>query len=200
MSELKEQLVTLADEFQRAGGTSTIHHYQTRTDNVRLARWRGQSHSGRKEQKYYDKEKVFPWDGCSDTRVRLVDNLVGEMKDLLVTAFRRGTLRAGATEANDAESAQLLTTLLRYYRENLLQQELHEAASLLAVHFLFVDQLMCPILHFHQPSARMFSVFLLSTSAHLFSTRSACLPIEGAVTLVWSTDTNLPLLSSMKAI
>ena len=32
----------------------------------------------------------------------------------------------------DAESAQLLTTLLRYYRENLLQQELHEAASLLA--------------------------------------------------------------------
>jgi len=132
MSKPNKQLVTLSEEFQRAGGSSTIHHYQTRTDNVRLARWRGQSHSGRKEQKYFDKEKVFPWDGCSDTRVRLVDNLVAEMKDLLVTAFRRGTLRAGATEANDAESAQVLTTLLRYYRENLLQQELHEAASLLA--------------------------------------------------------------------
>ena len=132
MSDLKEQLVNLSEEYQRAGGTSGTHHYQTRTDSVRLARWRGQSESGRKEQRYHDKEKVFPWDGASDTRVRLVDQLVGEYKDLLVTAFRRGTLRAGATEANDAESAQLLTTLLRYYRENLLQQELHEAASLLA--------------------------------------------------------------------
>ncbi len=132
MSEQKEFLKNLSSEYQRSGGSTTSHQNQTRTDNVRLARWRGQSESGRKEQKYHSQEKVFPWDGCSDTRVRLVDQLVGEFKDLLVTAFRRGTLRAGATEANDAESAQVLTTLLRYYRENLLQQELHEAASLLA--------------------------------------------------------------------
>ncbi len=132
MSERQKNLLTLADEFQRAGGSNGASQYQSRTDNVRLARWRGQSESGRKEQRYHSQEKVFPWDGCSDTRVRLVDQLVGEYKDLLVTAFRRGTLRAGATEANDAESAQVLTTLLRYYRENLLQQELHEAASLLA--------------------------------------------------------------------
>jgi len=132
MSQANELLVNLCEEYKRAGGTSATHHYQTRTDSVRLARWRGQSESGRKEQRYYDKEKVFPWDGCSDVRCRLTDQLVGEFKDLLVTAFKRGTLRAGATEANDAESAQVLTTLLRYYRENLLLQELHEAASLLA--------------------------------------------------------------------
>jgi hypothetical protein len=94
MSELTEQLVNLSEEYKRAGGTSSTHHYQNRTDSVRLARWRGQSESGRKEQRYYDKEKVFPWDGCSDVRVRLVDQLVGEYKDLLVTAFRRGTSRS----------------------------------------------------------------------------------------------------------
>jgi len=115
MSQANESLVNLCEEYKRAGGTSATHHYQTRTDSVRLARWRGQSESGRKEQRYYDKEKVFPWDGCSDVRCRLTDQLVGEFKDLLVTAFKRGTLRAGATEANDAESAQVLTTLLRYY-------------------------------------------------------------------------------------
>ena len=63
----------------------------------------------------------------------------------------------------------------------------------LAVYVLLVYQFMCPILHFHQVFvARMFSACLLSLSTRLFSTQSACLPIEDAVTLVWSTDTNLP--------
>ena len=70
----------------------------------------------------------------------------------------------------------------------------------LAVYFLLVYQFMCPILHFHQVFvARMFSACLLSLSTRLFSTQSACLPIEDAVTLVWSTDTNLPLSTAEKS-
>ena len=104
---------------------------RTRADDVRFCSWAGQDDDGKKHQNNDNKE-VFPWDGASDTRVRLADMVCTENSEILTTAFQRGILRASPTEVSDAAQAEVVTTLLRYYRDNKLRNELRKEASLLA--------------------------------------------------------------------
>ena len=126
----KPDLGELIKEYSRAGGIN-FTHIRTRADDVRFSVWAGQSYDGKKHQKN-DTEQVFPWDGASDTRVRLADMICSENSDILTTAFTRGVLRASPTEVSDAGQAEAATTLLRYYRDNKLRNELRHEANLLA--------------------------------------------------------------------
>ena len=126
----KTDLSELIKEYNRAGGYTFTYH-RTRADDVRFCSWAGQAYDGKKHQKN-DTEPVFPWDGASDTRVRLADAVCTENSDILTTAFTRGILRAAPTEASDASQAESATTLLRYYRDNKLRNELRNEANLLA--------------------------------------------------------------------
>ena len=123
-------LSELIKEYNRAGGYTFTYH-RTRADDVRFCVWAGQAYDGKKHQKN-DTEPIFPWDGASDTRVRLADAVCTENSDILTTAFTRGILRAAPTEASDASQAESATTLLRYYRDNKLRNELRNEANLLA--------------------------------------------------------------------
>ena len=121
----------LIREYNRAGGYNDLSYRRTRADDVRFCSWAGQDDDGKKHQNN-DNEEVFPWDGASDTRVRLADMVCTENSEILTTAFQRGILRASPTEVSDAAQAEIVTTLLRYYRDNKLRNELRKEAGLLA--------------------------------------------------------------------
>ena len=122
----------IASEYSRAGGFNNTYTSWYRADSIRFCRWDGQTDDGRKHQYEYSKKKVFPWDGASDVRVRLADAICSENSDIMTTAFQRGILRASPTESGDGSQSTLVTTLLKYYKENKLMNELRHEAHLLA--------------------------------------------------------------------
>jgi hypothetical protein len=122
----------LIRQYSRSGGYNDLAFRRTRSDDIRFAVWEGQDEDGKKHQENNSKDEVFPWDGASDTRVRLADAVINESADILTTAFTRGILRASPTEVSDAAQAEVVTTLLRYYRDNKLRNELRQEAGLLA--------------------------------------------------------------------
>ena len=122
------EISELIRQYNRAGGYNDLSYRRTRADDVRFCSWAGQDDDGKKHQNNDNKE-VFPWDGASDTRVRLADMVCTENSEILTTAFQRGILRASPTEVSDAAQAEVVTTLLRYYRDNKLRNELRKVAE-----------------------------------------------------------------------
>jgi len=122
----------IASEYSRAGGYNNTYTAWYRADSIRFSRWNGQTDDGRKHQYKQSKKKVFPWDGAADVRVRLADTIISENSDIMTTAFQRGTLRASPTESGDGSQSALVTTLLKYYKENKLMNEMRQEAHLLA--------------------------------------------------------------------
>lgn len=62
----------------------------------------------------------------------MADTITSENSDILTTAFQRGILRASPTESGDGSQSSIVTTLLKYYKENKLMNELRHEAHLLA--------------------------------------------------------------------
>lgn len=108
----------------------------TRVDNndaVRFCKWSGQTDDGKKwSSTRPDGEQVFPFEGASDVRVRLVDSTVNEIVAMLTTAFERGTLNVSGVDVGDAQSAAVATELMTWVRENKLKTDLQREAELLA--------------------------------------------------------------------
>ena len=126
----------LTGEFQLALTHLNVSVEANGANNVRLARWTGQSPDGKKHQKNMSStETVFPFEGASDTRVLLCDQLISDVTDLCVTSFSRANLRCGATETNDLSNASVVETLLGWMRKRTAEQDLVEA-ELLSSHML----------------------------------------------------------------
>lgn len=121
----------LAKEFTRAGGYYNFRQTRSRADEVRYSYWAGQHTDGKKHQEN-DDDPVFPWDGASDTRIRLADEITTENAEILTSAFWRATLQAAPTEAKDTANAAKISTLLQYYRDNVLKWDLQQEVSLSA--------------------------------------------------------------------
>lgn len=121
----------LAKEYTRAGGYYNYRQTRSQADEVRYSYWAGQSEDGKKRQKN-DDQKVFPWDGASDTRIRLADEIVTENAEILSQAFWRANLQGKPTEAKDASHAAQVSTLLKYFRDNALRKELQQEVCLAA--------------------------------------------------------------------
>ena len=113
----------LIKEYSRAGGYNNAGWRRSRADDTRFAEWSGQTHDGKKHANDPN-EDPFPWEGASDTRVRLADAIINENVDILTSAFWRGILRASPQEAGDAGKSATATTLLNYYRDNIMRREL----------------------------------------------------------------------------
>jgi hypothetical protein len=119
-TRLPELIAEVEQEITDLGGWLT--QARANEENV-LAIWEGQSEDGRKWGKNYGRE-VFPWEGSSDTRVRLTDAAVDELTMLQMTAFFSANLRAMAMEANDVDAAGRVQTLLNYEVKQRLYSEL----------------------------------------------------------------------------
>jgi hypothetical protein len=121
----------LLSEYNRAMINSTQGNLTTKFDDIRFARWAGQSDDGKKHSNLRnDGDPAWPFEGASDVRNRLIDSTCNELSALLVTAFERATIRASETELNDTSISGVATTLLHWVRDNKMPLELRREAEL----------------------------------------------------------------------
>lgn len=131
LKELKTDLETII-----ADGTE-VWQRQDRAQRVRFNIWEGQSEDGRKHAEDLGKDPR-PFDGCADTRVPMIDGIIGDDVDLVQLAFFRGQLQGVGVESGDAAQAQNTNTLLKWLRDSEMRDELAVEVEL-AAQYLFGD-------------------------------------------------------------
>jgi hypothetical protein len=123
----------LLDEWRRACWTGLDGARVNGLDDIRFARWSGQTDDGKKHSQYRDNgNPAFPFEGASDVRCRLADSVCNELSALLLATFSRADIRGSATEMSDLPISGAATTLLKWVRDNKLQRELLREAELAA--------------------------------------------------------------------
>ena len=84
-------------------------NYQTR-----YALWNGQSADGKKHGREGAVIEPTPWDGASDLRVYLVDNIINKKVAMMCMAVRRANLVAMPVEGNDMKRAGVVSNFMRW--------------------------------------------------------------------------------------
>ncbi|MEO0797416.1 MAG: hypothetical protein AAFX93_19870 [Verrucomicrobiota bacterium] len=108
-------IASLLDEFHQSLEHATFYIRRMElAENTTWCQWDGQHDDGRKHRDSDTDEEPFPWEGASDTRVRLVDQLVTESTLVQDAAFKRGRWRMAGTEAGDTYLAGKSNTLLKW--------------------------------------------------------------------------------------
>ena len=101
-------------------------------DDIRLARWDGQSDDGKKySNNLREGEQAFPFEGASDVRCRLVDQTINELVVLMVSSWQLARLRVSGTEVGDASRAASIQTLADWVVNNKMRADLLNEAELL---------------------------------------------------------------------
>lgn len=135
--ENKPDVKVLLEEYERSAYHGTMVSKMSWADDVRYARWPGQTDDGKKHSwARPEGDPAFPFEGASDVRVRLVDRLIRDQKAMLMTSFNASTLKVGGTEVNDAMAASSATNLMRWLVETKLKPELQREAELCADYML----------------------------------------------------------------
>jgi len=92
-------------------------------DDIRFCEWDGQSADGRKHKEDMQKEPL-PWEGASDTRVRLVDTIINERVMEMVVSFFDARPQAIPHGLGSAGKGTAATSLLRWMLFTHMQAEL----------------------------------------------------------------------------
>lgn len=103
----------LSDIAQASTDGSGFAERKQRNYDVRHALWAGQSPDGRKRGAALGKNP-FPWEGASDTRLRLADALVNESVSLLTNAFFKAKVQLQPVESGDAAARVSAEVALRW--------------------------------------------------------------------------------------
>jgi len=105
---------------------------QCATDyETRQCLWTGQSDDGKKRAENLDAEP-FPWEGASDARIRLADEVVNDNVRIKRAAMKRALLQAAPVESGDTAAAGAVTTFMRWLMGSLMQENLRREIPLLA--------------------------------------------------------------------
>lgn len=86
-------------------------------DRTRFCIWPGQSPDGRLRSEVLGKE-AFPFDGASDGRIRLADEIINERVMVQLAAVLRSHPKVTGMESSDANRAGKIKTLLRWMLYN----------------------------------------------------------------------------------
>jgi len=122
----------LISEYKRSLDQGTTLGAIRDSEDTRFARWSGQSDDGKKWSKNLTEGvQAFPFDGASDCRVYLADQIIGDCVDMLTVAHSRADLRVNPVELNDTEPSAAATTLVNWVRTS-MQNDLQREAELLA--------------------------------------------------------------------
>lgn len=82
---------------------------------ARYAIWGGQSADGKKHSRGPNGEvQPVPWDGASDLRVYLIDNLINDKVAMILEAINKASLVAQPVEGNDIKRAKQVSTFMRW--------------------------------------------------------------------------------------
>ena len=123
----------LMDEYNRSMVNSSQGNLVTKFDNIRFARWQGQTDDGKKHSESRPEgSPAWPFEGSSDVRTRLIDSTCNELTTLLCAAFEKAEIRANPNELSDASVSSIATTLLRWVRDCKMPQQLRKEAELAA--------------------------------------------------------------------
>ena len=122
----------LISEYRRSIDEGLTMQNIREAEDTRFARWTGQSSDGKKWSKNLPEgQQAFPFDGASDCRVYLADQIIGDCVDMLAVAHSRADLRVNPVELTDAEPAAAATTLMNWVRTT-MASDLQREAELLA--------------------------------------------------------------------
>lgn len=106
---------TLKDAFTKAATGSQPYVDQCRLNyETRYALWPGQTADGKKHAREGAKIDPTPWDGASDLRVYLTDNIINKKVAMKCMAFHRANLTATPTEGNDIKRANIVGSFMRW--------------------------------------------------------------------------------------
>jgi len=91
-------------------------NYWTRKNlnyNLRYCLWPGQDDSGRKLSSVLGKP-AFPWDGASDSRIRLADMIANERVRMLKNSFAKSRMSILPTESTDMQAGRKVETVIKW--------------------------------------------------------------------------------------
>lgn len=111
----KPKVRQLIDALQQA--INGAQHWYARAEiakSVMWSVWQGQSPDGKKHAGENDERDPIPWDGASDTRIRLAAEKVIEVSAREAVALSRANVRINGREGLDHIWAQQSTTLLKW--------------------------------------------------------------------------------------
>lgn len=100
-------------------------------DDVRYARWAGQSDDGRKHEEHIGRRPI-PWEGASDIHMRLADRLVNEHVHMALESFFRANMSVSGLETGDQKKAAYWRDCLAYFLEQRMLPELRREVEILA--------------------------------------------------------------------
>jgi len=103
----------LSDIDQADADGSQYIQRKLRNWNTRYCVWPGQSEDGRKHGAAMGKAP-WPWEGSSDCRVRLSDNIVKDHCTILTNAFFKSRVQVQPVESMDADKRQAAETILKW--------------------------------------------------------------------------------------
>jgi len=124
---------TLFDEYQRSVQNGANVANINQNDDIRFARWAGQSDDGKKHSiDRPEGDPAFPFEGASDVRCRLTDSTINEIVAILMTTFDRCQVKVTGTEINDYDFAASANILMNWLTRSKLRAEIRREANLLA--------------------------------------------------------------------
>src|SRR6056300_834794 len=119
----------LCSEYRRAYSDERITYRVRESDETRFATWAGQSRDGKKHAKDLGRQP-FPWNGASDTRIRLADEVCSFAVNLCTSAVSRAALNVSGVESSDHEEAAAVALYLRWMTGVLMHPDWEEELEL----------------------------------------------------------------------
>jgi len=108
------EIGALIEELRRAATDYGIGSRVQRVENTRYCRWTGQSEDGKKWNENGPNKPAFPWDGASDTRIPLADEVINNMVDLSTTAFWRSMIHVAPVNVGTMDNAVTMHSLMDF--------------------------------------------------------------------------------------
>lgn len=129
----KPRVSELIAEYKRCTPESEAYDNGEEAERIRFARWDNQSADCRKHS---DGDfRAMPWDGASDQRVLLADEIIQEQVDTLVSAFDRVAVQAEALGSDDLETAGSAKRMLKWWMRARGLRDLRRNVELSAQYF-----------------------------------------------------------------
>ncbi len=109
----------LLNEWRRASRLGDDFSRRDTCENTRYAYWETQDATGKKlDRNMAEGKQAFPWDGASDTRVRMADTIVNDNVQVGRASFSRAEFSADGFEASDVAQVASISKLLSWARNS----------------------------------------------------------------------------------
>ena len=127
------RLSDLITEYNRCSPSTEGYDRGLDSERIRFARWENQTWDCKKHSAGQFVAK--PWDGASDTRVFIADEVCQDEVAILMGAFDRVAIQAEALGADDLESAGAAQRMLSWMMKGRCLREMRRAVELSAQYF-----------------------------------------------------------------